>query len=234
MDGEASCAASAPLPFGVPCDVGLACDEEARCAVCVPGAACDSGRECVRGTIDCTSGAPRCVASEEPIPGCPVDEICGTPCAPDNPCDLAVIECTMSGEMRCVRAGALPVGTGCGAGLACDARGECADCAAGGDCHVGDPCGRGEVDCTGGEPQCLWVGTLPPGTPCGAAGACDATGACSECVPGAACELGDGCAIGAVRCAAGMPRCMFERNRVAGTPCGDGGACDGVGVCEGG
>ena len=230
-DGEMTCVGVGLLPEGAPCDVGLACDESGSCSVCTPGGTCDTGEACVRGEVDCSSGAPVCVALG-PIPDCPDEGFCGSTCDSGDPCANAVIECGAGMEPTCSVTEPFPEGTGCGVGVACDARGGCTVCVDGQTCDDGNPCTRGEIDCTLEAPQCLHEAYLPEGTPCGVAGVCDATGACSECIDGGTCLVDDFCAFGVLDCASGASTCIAAGNRPAGTPCGEAGRCDGLGMCE--
>ncbi len=113
----------------------------------------------------------------------------------------------------------------------CDGAGNCVTCATGAACDTGDPCGIGNVICTGSVPSCIRVGTRSPGASCGTAQVCNPAGACIACEENATCDTGDPCAIGVTRCGSGVPTCVSIGQQPPGTSCGAGQVCSPSGAC---
>lgn len=203
-DGESPvCPTDAFVATGEACDDGF-CDGLGACSSgCTPGAACSTGNVCERGEIECSGGAPRCVAvgaasagtvcraavgpcdAEEACDGtstaCPDDRFrsASTVCrAADGVCDLDET-CTGSSAL-CPGDGFVETGEACPGGF-CDGLGECSSgCTPGAQCSTGNPCELGRIDCGMGTPRCVGAGPAPAGTTCrDANGVCDVAETCS-------------------------------------------------------
>ncbi|MEZ4392564.1 MAG: hypothetical protein R3A48_15865 [Polyangiales bacterium] len=97
----------------------------------------------------------------------------GQPCSVGgSTCRRGVTNCENSAGGRpyevCVEAGREDPGTSCGNGRVCNNDGDCVACSEGAACTIpGEACTQGRVSCSTGEPRCIAVGQLPPGTVCG-------------------------------------------------------------------
>lgn len=180
----AECPADAPAPDGTPCGGGTVCSGGA-CVPCSSGLPCDTGNPCQLGTLDCSSGSPRCVAGG-PAP-------MGTLCrAAAGPCDVAE---TCSGSTTVCPTDRFAMGTTCRAAAgpcdvaeACDGTGAACPLDArrppGSVCRAGGPCDP-EERCDGMTVTCPSDVRSPDDTPCGTA-TCGAFGPCtlrSGCAP---------------------------------------------------
>jgi len=188
---------------------------------CVAGAVCDTGNPCASGRVDCGSGRPVCIATDDVPPGttCGTTGVCGgagscsvcvedTSCDTGSPCTSGRLDCSGGGVGVCVATEDLPPGTACGAGLACSTTG-CLTCVAGEVCVVADSCGAGRTVCMGATPVCAPAGVAPSGSPCRVA-----TGPCDV----------------AERCDGTASTCPANMRAPVGTPC-PAGACDASGAC---
>ncbi len=174
--GRPECVALGPIP---------GCPEDPGC-----GLPCETGEPCVAGVIDCSTGA--CVPSgTQPAgtacgPGLACDDsggctVCvpGGSCETGSPCHEGSWDCS-TGTPVCAAIQALPEGTPCGAAGFCDpASPTCSECVLGSACYVMG-CFVGTVDCSSGEPQCMFDHTLPAGVACGDGGTCNPLGLCRE------------------------------------------------------
>lgn len=248
------CEPDSDVPRGVTCGDGLSCSGTGACDVCSAGAVCNTGNPCTTGHIDCGSGDPVCVPTDDVMPGtgCGSTGVCsgagecseciaGSVCNTGNPCTTGTVAC--AGDVStCAVSADLPAGVRCGEGLACDGAGSCSACVPGDTC-VTASCRTGTIDCSSGDPVCIASGVAPVGAicrervdACDVAEVCDGTGA--PCPPdrfapdGTAC-LDRGTCDGGGNC---IPFC------VPGSPCDTGNACEvgttdcstGVPVCVGG
>ncbi len=244
-DGSsAACPPDAPSPPGTVCPGGV-CDGARTCAPCTPGSPCSTGRGCEIGEIDCSGGAPVCVAvgivaagteCRAPVglcdapeqctgssPDCPPDDMAlpGTPCrAPAGPCDTQEVCDGVS--VTCPPDARQPAGFVCrpAAGV-CDVPESCNGLAAA--CPVdvlvaaGTSC-RAPVDVCDSEELC--TGSTPT---CPPDGVVPGGVVCRPPVDG--CDLGEACTGSGTAC----PANTFAP---LGTPCGGGNVCDGGGGCN--
>jgi hypothetical protein len=68
-------------------------------------------------------------------------------------------------------------------------------------------------------------------TDCGSLGTVSATWDLRGCSPGGTCQPTNLCQTGVVTCTAGVGACAPSGNAPAGTGCGTGRTCDGLGTC---
>jgi hypothetical protein len=68
-------------------------------------------------------------------------------------------------------------------------------------------------------------------TDCGATGTVSATWDFRGCSPGGTCQPVNLCQVGTVTCTGGVGECTVTGNQPAGTSCGTGRTCDGLGTC---
>jgi hypothetical protein len=164
------------------------------------------------------------------VDGC----IDGAPCAlPAMPCMTGLTVCR-SAEAACVPSDKKKAnGTACGTASVC-LDGACVPCASGARCDVpGNSCRSGGVDCTAGKPQCIEIGDVPNGSPCGGAtGNVCLNGSCQPCAAGKPCVPANACHGGTLECAGGVPKCIdTNQPTTPGTVCDVEKVCSATGQC---
>lgn len=192
---------------------------------------------------DCSSGTPTCAGRMQRPTGtsCGVGLVCDiygycNPCVPGaeclaGGCSPGQMDCT-DGYENCVATGepALPEGTACADGWECSADARCLPLPGAIPCD--ENCLHGYIDLSGGVAVCVPDGTFaPPGGYCGAGRSCNSTGSCVACVGFQPCNYG--CNVGVISCSDG-PVCIptgSDDHLPAGTVCGAGRVCDGLGTC---
>jgi hypothetical protein len=187
----------------------------------------------MNGAIACVQGQPRCVATTPAVAdgtSCGADQVCrsgtcvscksGVACT--TGCQVGQTSCA-TGVEECIPTGNVSDGTSCGSNEVCHA-GVCGQCQAGLDCAMPDPCVRGVIACSTGQPVCTAAGNRLPGTSCNSGqGVCDGNGACTACVDGSNC--GTVCSPATIVCATGAPVCTPHALAPDFTPCGTNGSC---------
>ena len=63
-----TCRVTGPAPSTTPCGDGWVCDGAGNCSICVDGAICNTGNPCTSGAVDCGSGMPVCLSSDDVMP----------------------------------------------------------------------------------------------------------------------------------------------------------------------
>ncbi|MGA8892725.1 MAG: fibronectin type III domain-containing protein [Anaeromyxobacteraceae bacterium] len=235
------------LVDGSTCGTDLVCFAGA-CIACTQDAACTSTNACTAtATYECSSGAAVCTDRTFQPPGfscggglvCSAAGACdacseGATCAPTNPCALAGTTSCASGSPVCVDAGLKPVGTSCGAGVVCNAAGQCLPCTEGATCTPLNLCMNGTTTCGSGTPVCVETTPVANGNFCGTNQVCSA-GICTACTQGALCAATELCASTAtIQCATGTPVCTPQAWLPAGAICGTGPNtfCDKLHACN--
>ena len=192
------------------CEVCDPAQNEYQYSLVANGTDCGAGKVCNQGVCG------------ECVPG--------LSCTPSMPCHQGEIDCT-SGTPVCQPVGALPNGTDCGLDRVCF-NGECTLCSSGDACEPINLCRTGQTDCSTGVLQCLELGNVTNGTPCGANQVCF-NGSCDTCLSGQECEPPNPCKMGITSCTTGQSTCLEADNRPNGTTCGPSQICQ-DGVCVGG
>ena len=133
----------------------------------------------------------------------------GQTCPLPNQCAQGEVIC-VDGVGRCALTGAKDVGTACGVDGICDGLGHCTSCDnEGAPCRPTESCRRGRLRCDGGEAlHCETIEASDPSLPC----------------DHGECGAGDIC----VDNPSDPDLCT---NAALGTPCSEGGFCDGTGAC---
>lgn len=201
-----------PLPDGAPCMIGAAigeCRGEDDCVIqCSMTKPCPTAGPCLVGA--CVDN----ICQYQPVDGDP------TPALPDvDDGDCQRPSCVMGTEMSIVddsdlppddglpcttdtcTSGApthapLPVGSGCGANLTCDAQGACTGCVPANPTSCGAAADCVTPTCDPNTVTCSNVYDAPH-TPCGSGDVCKAGGLCVGCVDASDCTAGGECAFDA-------------------------------------
>ena len=161
----------------------------------------------------------------------------GAACAPTNPCAPARDHLLRLRDRRCAWTRRfLPAGTSCGAGLVCNAAGQCLPCTEGAPARPLNLCMNGTTTCASGTPVCVETTTRSrTGTSCGANQVCNA-GHLHGLQPGSALRRPtEPCASTAtISCATGTPVCTPQAWLPAGANCGAGPNlfCNAAHVCD--
>jgi cysteine-rich repeat protein len=206
---------------GTRCAEGLRCNAAGACR-CGDGRL-DDGEQCDDGRNVTGSGCE---------PDCRYTCSDARPCAGEGDLCRAPDRCDPVSH-RCVRGFARPGGTPCGEGRVCDNDGACFACPdEGRPCDSPQPCSLAAYTCSSGRRECTFTRLAPPGTACGTNGVCGGNGQCAQCLENATCVSLTPCRVAATRCATGVPVCTDVGNAPAGTPCGEGRACDDAGTCR--
>lgn len=233
-----------PTAPGSSCGSGLVCNGAGGCISCVEGQDCTLAGACTQSRIACSSGAPVCTPSTDPVAGgttCGPGQVCdglgacvvctaGTTCTPTGSCTRWETSCA-TGTSVCVDT-LVPLGTAasCGPGMVCDPIGQCVACVQGQDCTQLGACVQSQIACTTGSPVC--TATTAPvgaGASCGENQVCNGTGTCVACTAGVDCTPAGSCTVWQTSCSTGSSVCVDT-----GVPLTDGVACGSFLVCSAG
>jgi hypothetical protein len=236
-----------PLGTGASCGAGLVCDPSGQCIACVQGEDCTPAGACTISRIDCSTGAPVCTATTEPVaPGtsCGAGLVCdgagacigcseGLLCTPPGSCYEYRIGCSTGAPVCSPTATPVAAGTSCGSGLVCSGGGECVACVQDQDCTPAGACLQSRISCASGGPVCTATSDpVTAGTVCGTDQVCDGAGQCVGCVAGTTCTPDGVCTRWETSCLTGTSQCVDTGVPLGtGASCGTGMVCDPAGVC---
>ena len=221
---------------GSACGASKVCGATGECVACMAGMACDLPMEpCKTGKIDCSSGAPVCMAAGNTSNGtsCGAGKVCsegmcaacseGMSCTPTNRCHTGTLSCS-TGSATCVDSNTnVANGASCGTNRYCS-NGACNPCTPNVSCDSGNPCKTGTTSCDTGTSQCRESGNAPNGRGCGTGRVCN-NGSCVDCMPNMSCQPSP-CKVGMTSCATGSSECRETGNAPNGSSCGTNRVCN--------
>ncbi|HSY25535.1 MAG TPA: PKD domain-containing protein, partial [Polyangiaceae bacterium] len=243
VQGQSVCVHQATAADGTPCGTGAVC-EQGSCSGCADAGACTPVKACRTGTLSCNGMVTTCLESGNAPNGiacgaggtcvageCVVCEDAGAACTPSEACKTGTLSCGDGSASQCMATGNVVDGTPCSSDQVCSA-GACVPCVDESSCAPANPCHAGTMSCSDGPVSCVDTGkNVNDGTSCGPGSSCE-NGACIACAESAPCVPANPCHAGSISCSTGTAICVDSMQvAIAGTQCGDGGACTFDGVC---